>query len=129
MQQVKDRMNANIEIISGDITVVEMAKIMAEKKIGSLLVQKRGKIIGIVTETDLVQKVMASNKDLESVRCEEVMSSPLKTINLSKRLFDAADIMDKHHIRHLAVEENGEVIGVISVRDLIHPEYTDGEGW
>ncbi|MBI5816077.1 MAG: CBS domain-containing protein [Nitrospinae bacterium] len=129
MLTVKDRMAVEISKVESSSTVLAVAKIMAEKRIGSLLVQKDGKIAGIITETDLVRKVMAAGVDAAKLYATDVMSAPLKTIDSSKKLYEAAEFMDSQHIRHLAVEENGEVVGVISVRDLIHPEFVDGEGW
>ncbi|MBI4665513.1 MAG: CBS domain-containing protein [Nitrospinae bacterium] len=129
MLTVGDRMAIDLIKVNTGASALSVAQLMAEKRIGSLLVEDGGKVAGIITETDLVRKIMAKGLDAAALKCSEVMSAPLKTIESTRKLFEAAEVMDKHHIRHLAVEEDGEIKGVISVRDLIHPEFTDGEGW
>lgn len=104
-------------------TVQEAAKLMKEKSIGSLLIRKEHEILGIVTEMDIVQKVVANGSDPSRTPVERIMSSPLLTIEPDKSVVDASDIMDQHRVRHLGVTEGDQIVGILSVRDLLHPLY------
>ncbi len=129
MVKVKDRMARNLHTLTKEATANDVAKHFAESKIGSIFIKKDDEFVGIITETDLVRKVMAEEKSPDGVTVESIMSTNLITIDLEKSLTEAGDLMDHHNVRHLAVTEGGKIVGVISVRDLIHPVYTDGEGW
>lgn len=124
---VKEIMTQKVCAVDCATTVKRTAEIMSEKKIGSLLVSKGEQTIGIVTETDMVRKVLATGLDPLTTKVERVMSSPLITITADKSVVEANDLMERNHIRHLAVTENGSVVGVVSVRDLLHPISVEGE--
>lgn len=131
MIPVKRVMARNLVTVDKQITVQEVARIMESKEIGSVLVLDKdsGEIAGIVTERDIVKKVVAKGVDGSSYLVKGIMSSPLLTIDSSKTIFEAGDYMDQKKVRHLAVTESGKVVGVISVRDLINPSQYDEEAW
>lgn len=129
MVTVKKIMSKDIQKVDGEITIKEAAKVMKTKKIGCLLVEKDNVIIGIVTETDIVRRLIAEGKDPESTQVKIIMSSPLITIDAGKSIIDANDMMDKNNIRHLAVKEDNIIIGVVSSRDMMRPLYMEGEEW
>lgn len=97
------------------------AAVMAEHGVGSLFVEEDGKVQGIVTETDIVRKVVAANRPLSVTAVGEIMSAPLITIDRARSVAEADELMSRHNIRHLAVTEEGRVVGVLSVRDLLRP--------
>ena len=97
------------------------AVVMAEHGVGSLFVEEDGKVQGIVTETDIVRKVVAANRPLSVTTVGEIMSAPLITIDRARSVAEADELMSRHNIRHLAVTEEGRVVGVLSVRDLLRP--------
>jgi len=121
MQTVKSIMSKEIEKVNIDDSVKDVAKTMATKKIGSVLVEQNGNLIGIITETDIVRKVVGQDMSLQDTIASKIMNSPILTVDAEASILDANDTMDKHNIRHLAVSEEGAIVGVISVRDLIHP--------
>ena len=129
MVTVKKIMSKDIQKVDGEITIKEAAKVMKTKKIGCLLVEKDKVIIGIVTETDIVRRLIAEGKDPESTQVKIIMSSPLITIDAGKSIINANDMMDKNNIRHLAVKEDNIIIGVVSSRDMMRPLYMEGEEW
>jgi len=88
-------MTPNVYSLSHDTTIRKASKIMKEKKIGCLFVEKDKAIIGIVTETDIVRRLIAEGKDPESSQVKTIMSSPLFTIDGAKSIIDANDMMDK----------------------------------
>ncbi len=97
----------------------EAAQKMREKKIGSLLVEKDGKDIGIITETDIVRKAVAGDLDLKKGTVESIMSSPVLTLDLQRSPQDAHDLMGESGVRHLGVTRNGQIVGILSVRDIL----------
>ncbi len=129
MLKVKDRMAPKLNTIQEGSSALDAAKYLAEHRFSSIFIARGEQIVGMITDTDLVRKVMAVSKDGSKMKVEEVMTTTLFSIDLNAALTEANDMMDKHRLRHLAVTENGKIISVISIRDLIHPAYTDGEGW
>lgn len=131
MIPVKRVMARNLVTVDKQTTVQEVAKIMESKEVGSVLVldKESGEIAGIVTERDIVKKVVAKGVDGSSYLVKGIMSSPLLTIDSGKTIFEAGDFMDQKKVRHLAVTESGKVVGVISIRDLINPSQYDEEAW
>ncbi len=115
-------MLANRAIVELDAlsTVQEAGRIMKEKRIGSLLVVKDGKKVGIVSETDIARKVAAEGLAPDQVTVEKIMSAPIITIDVHAKPERANDLMKENGIRHLGVTEDGEIVGIVSVRDLLH---------
>jgi CBS domain-containing protein len=92
---------------------------MAEKQIGALLVTEADELVGIVTESDLVRKVVARGEESRAVRVRSVMSSPLIRIDINRTVRDASGLMASHRVRHLAVLDQHKVVGILSIRDLV----------
>ncbi|MBI5192953.1 MAG: CBS domain-containing protein [Nitrospirae bacterium] len=131
MISVKRVMARNIVTVDKTSTVMEVAGLMTSKNVGSILVidKEKNEYIGIITERDVVRKVVAKGVDANSYMVKGVMSSPLVTIESSKTIFEAGDLMDQKKVRHLAVTEGGDLVGVVSIRDLINPTQYDDESW
>jgi signal-transduction protein with cAMP-binding, CBS, and nucleotidyltransferase domain len=112
-------MRREIQAIDREATLNTVAKRMAEKRIGALMVTQAGEITGIITERDLLQKSLAKNQDPAQVRAGSVMTQPLIDIDINRTVHDASDLMAEKNIRHLPVTENRKIVGILSVRDLI----------
>jgi signal-transduction protein with cAMP-binding, CBS, and nucleotidyltransferase domain len=112
-------MQTSIETIDSNLSVWHAAQQMAAKKVGALLVQQDGELKGIVTERDLVQKVLSQEKDANLLTVKAVMNHPLIDIDINRTIHDASDLMADKWIRHLPVTENRKIVGILSVRDLI----------
>ena len=112
-------MRTAMEKIDREENLSTVATIMTDKRIGSLLVIQGGVIVGIVTERDLVQKVIGLAKEPAEVSVGNVMSSPIIDIDINRTVHDASDLMAEKGIRHLPVTENHVIVGILSVRDLI----------
>ncbi len=112
-------MQKSIETIDGELPIQQAAQQMAAKKIGALLVQHDGKLKGIVTERDLVTKVISQEEDAHALTVKAVMNHPLIDIDINRTIHDASDLMAEKWIRHLPVTENHTIVGILSVRDLI----------
>lgn len=115
---VKDIMRKVITV-DASLTVCEATKIMDEKNIGSVLIVKNGEIIGILTERDVLRRVVAKGLDPWYTPVSQVMSFPLHTIDSNTDIITAGKIMSKHHIRRLPVIEKGKIIGIITDRDIL----------
>ncbi len=95
------------------------AAIMRDQNIGSLLVTRNQQVVGIVTDTDMVRRLVAVGEDAAKIPVEQIMSAPIQTIDENKTLLDANDLMARQHLRHLGVTRDNKLVGMISVRDLV----------
>lgn len=126
---VSDFMHRYLEVVSKDATVMAAAERMAVKRIGCLLVESEDPMrgpIGIMTETDLVRKVLAKGLDPTATMVDRVMVNPILTIAGDRSMLDASQLMETHHVRHLCVEEADEIVGIVSMRDLVR-SFVDAE--
>ncbi|HLA62286.1 MAG TPA: CBS domain-containing protein [Nitrospiraceae bacterium] len=105
--------------IERDTDAQTAARIMRDRGIGSLFVTNGKEIIGILTDTDMVRRVVAVGADTHKTTAEQIMSAPILTIEENKTVLDANDMMAQTHIRHLGVTHDGKLVGMISVRDLV----------
>ena len=113
--------SGKIYSIQSQRNIREAAEEMARREIGSLLVSEKGSYIGIITEVDMIRKVVAKGLDPAATSVEKVMTTPLITIEENRSVVDANDLMEKHKIRHLGVTRKGMIVGLVSVRDFLHP--------
>jgi len=97
----------------------EAAKLMVEKRIGSLIANRDGLPFGIVTERDLVDKIVAGASDPSKVTVAEMMTAPLVTIDATAPLIDAARRMVEKRVKRLIVTEHDKIIGIVSQTDLV----------
>lgn len=112
-------MNRKIRTVSPDAALTEAAGLMRDTRVGALMVFEQGAYVGVVSETDLVRKAMAGGLDPAHTRVRTVMSSPVITIEIDRSAHDASDLMAEKGIRHLAITQDGQIVGMISVRDLL----------
>jgi signal-transduction protein with cAMP-binding, CBS, and nucleotidyltransferase domain len=119
--RIEEIMSKGLVTLSADSTAFDAAKEMSTKVISSIITTDTDKTVGIVTERDLVKQVCAKNLLSSKTPLIAIMSSPLITINKNLVVEEAARIMIKNKVRHLAVEEVNDhhIIGLISSTDLI----------
>ncbi|MEM2992414.1 MAG: CBS domain-containing protein, partial [Candidatus Caldarchaeum sp.] len=117
--KVRDVVKSPIISIEEDSSVVEAAKVMAEKKISGIVITNKGKPVGLVTERDVVSKVVAAGKDPSQTTVKEVMSKPLITIDIEATLLEAVDLMNRKKVRRLLVTRDDEIIGLFTIRDVL----------
>jgi len=115
---VKEAMKANLVMVEPTTTVLEAAKRMKENKIGNVIVVEKKYPVGILTESDILKKVVAEGKKASAVLVEDVMSTPIIVADPYISLEEAMKMMGKCNIRRLPVIENGKLIGVITQRDI-----------
>lgn len=119
MSTVAMIMSKKPKTVGPSLSVVGAAKKMKTARVGSLFVKKGKKLIGIVTDTDIVRRAVSANKPLGKMTVEKIMTTPICTIEGSQSVDDAQDMMADLGVRHLGVTKDGEIVGVISVRDLL----------
>lgn len=105
--------------VERDMDAQTAARIMRDRGIGSLFVTNGKEVIGILTDTDMVRRVVATGVDTHKTTVEQIMSAPILAIEENKTLLDANDLMAQTHLRHLGVTKDGKLVGMISVRDLV----------
>lgn len=125
MVTISQLMTRHLVQIETGTSAIEAAKLMATHKVGSVFVTKNQRYIGIVTEPDIVRKVVGAERVPYYIPVEEIMSSPIVGIDEQRPITEAADLMEQHSTRHLAVFREGAVVGILSVRDLLHPVSID----
>ncbi len=118
---IEKLMSTKIYSIGSEKNVRSAAEEMARNQIGSLLVTQEGNYTGIITEVDIIRKVVAKGIDPAATTVRTVMTSPLITIEADRSVLDANDLMEQKKIRHIGVTRNGKIIGMVSIRDFLHP--------
>jgi CBS domain-containing protein len=112
-------MTKNPKSVGPSASVMSAAKTMKTARIGALFVKKGKQFVGIVTDTDIARRAASSGKNLAKLTVDKIMTSPICTIETSQSVDDAQDMMGELGIRHLGVTRGGEIVGVVSVRDLL----------
>jgi CBS domain-containing protein len=115
---VKEAMKANPVFVGPKLTVLDAAKLMKKKKIGNVIVVEDKQPVGILTESDILKKVVAEGKTPNKILVEDVMSTPIIVIDPYVTLDAAMKTMGKCNIRRLPVIEKGKLIGIITQRDI-----------
>lgn len=124
---VRDLMSSPVITIRQTETLESVALIMSQNNFGSVIItDKNGTLVGIITERDIVTRLTAKNRLPREVHVEEIMSSPVITIDSNKDITEAARLMRSHNIRRLVVLERGEIVGIITSRDILD-EIVTGE--
>ena len=118
MATVGQLMHSDLSVVTEDATVKQAAGQMHDQRIGSLLVKKGDDFSGIVTETDVVRAV-AEQDDVATTSVAHVMSSPILTVEKKLSPHYARELMANKRIRHLAVTDDGKIVGILSARDLL----------
>ena len=120
--QVKDAMNPNVISASKDISIKEAARTLTKHEIGSLIIVEDEKIVGVITESDIIRKVVATGLDPSVTLVEEMMTKDVITIDADAELNDACQTMVDHKIKRLPVLDGGQLVGIITTTDIISVE-------
>jgi CBS domain-containing protein len=115
---VKEAMKANPAFVESDISVYEASKLMKKRKIGNVIVVEKKHPVGILTESDILKKVVAEGKDAKDVKVKDVMTTPLIVTDPYVSLENAMKTMGKCNIRRLPVVEDNKLIGIITQKDI-----------
>jgi len=126
--KVGDVMSKNVISVTRDASIIEVAKLMEKYNVGSIVVADKKKAEGIITERDIVRKLIGKGKETTKAKASDAMSSPLKVITAEASLETTAKAMREYRIKRLPViNEKNELIGLISEGDVmrIFPSIVD----
>jgi IMP dehydrogenase len=119
LSEILEKKGRQVLEIEAGASVFEAVKQMVEANVGSLLVTEGGKITGIVTERDYLRRVTLPGRTDEDTAVREIMSSPLIVATMETPVDECMALMTDRRIRHVPVVEGGEVVGVVSIGDLV----------
>lgn len=105
--------------IEADQPVLEAIRVMADKRIGALPVTRDGKLVGVISERDYARKVVLLGRSSDETPVAQIMSSPVVTVTPAEDVRQCMQIMTQRRIRHLPVLDDGRMIGVVSIGDLV----------
>lgn len=106
--------------IAPEATVFEAIKLMAEKNIGSLLVLSSGELVGLFTERDYTRKIALHGKTSKATRIQEILSNKVISAARDSTVEECMKLMTENRVRHLPVLDDGKVVGIISIGDLVN---------
>lgn len=125
VRHVLESKGSSVWTIDHDRTALDAARIMHEKHIGSVVVVKSDKIVGIFTERDLMNRVVAEQRDPAKVRVADVMTERIAICTRDTTLNECRAVMTRNKLRHLPVVEDGRLEGIISSGDILARELED----
>ena len=112
-------MQTRLHSIPEEASIVEAAEKMRQEKIGGLLVERKGTYIGLLTDTDIVRKGVGAKINLEETKVENLMTTNLPTMQVSRTSHEAFEMMGDLGLRHLIICDGKQVVGLVSMRDLL----------
>ena len=105
--------------VSPGDTVLDALRLMAQKKIGAVVVMREGQLVGIMSERDYARKVALMGKSSTSTKVSEIMTEKVITVSAEYKINDCMKIMSEHQIRHLPILAHNQLVGIISIRDVV----------
>lgn len=121
-QTVLERKGNDVATVGHDQTVLEAAKLMNARHIGALVVTNGDRVVGIFTERDILNRIVAAGKAPENTKVSDVMTAPMACACRDTKLAECRSVMTSKRIRHLPVVENGKLYGMISSGDILANE-------
>lgn len=125
VRQLLEDKSRRIIAIAPDKPVIEAIRLMAEQHIGAVLVMEGTRLSGIVSERDYARKVILMGRSSKDTRVHEIMSSPVITVAPTDTVNQCMRLMTERRIRHLPVADEGSVVGVVSIGDLVRAVIED----
>ena len=119
VEPIRKMMTDGPPIVDPDVAVEDVVQIMKQQGTSSVLVGEPGRVKGIVSEADIVRRVLALEKDATIVKVDQIMTSPLISVDIATPVYEIYRTMAGNHIRHLLITDGGQQVGFISVKDLI----------
>ena len=127
VQDILKVKGTSIWTVQPETTVFEALQLMSDKDIGAVLVMKDGELLGIVSERDYARKVALQGKHSKDILVKEIMSAHLVSIGPSQTIEQCMTLVTEKKIRHLPVMEDGKVIGLISIGDIVKETISEME--
>ncbi len=122
VQHILDKKSGPVACIDAEDTVLDAARLMNERRIGALVVTRGEKVIGIFTERDILNRVVATQRSAGKTVVKEVMTAPVACCRRKTTESECRAVMRSKRIRHLPVVEDERLVGIISIGDIIEDE-------
>jgi signal-transduction protein with cAMP-binding, CBS, and nucleotidyltransferase domain len=119
VRHLLERKGRSIFAVEPQDPVLEAIRLMAERHVGALIVLKSGELQGIISERDYARKVILMGRSSADTPVSQIMTSPVLTVTLTQSVQECMQLMTERRVRHLPVLENGQVVGMISIGDLV----------
>ena len=119
LREILDHKGHDVLKIEGDASVLDAVKQMVESNVGSLLVTEGGEVTGIVTERDYLRRVTLEGRTERGTTIREIISSPLIVATPETTVDECKALMTERRIRHVPVVDDGRVVGLVSIGDLV----------
>ncbi|AXP03428.1 MULTISPECIES: CBS domain-containing protein [Pseudomonas] len=117
--RLKSVQNRQVHSIAPEQTVLEALQIMAEKNVGALPVIEDGQVVGVFSERDYARKMVLKGRSSVGTPVRTIMSTPVVTADSQQSIDRCMEVMTDSHLRHLPVLDNGQLIGLLSIGDLV----------
>jgi CBS domain-containing protein len=119
VRQILDGKDTPLVTVGPDDPVLDALRRMAESGVGAVLVMENGALIGILTERDYARKIVLQGRASATTPVRTIMTSPVRTVTPDQRAGECMQLMSDHRFRHLPVVEDGVLLGVVSIGDLL----------
>lgn len=113
--------------IAPDATVAELVATLTDRRIGAALVVDSGRIMGVASERDVIRALAEKGAGALNLAVREVMTTPVITIRTAQTVVEAQSLMTRRRIRHLPVVDNGDLVGIVSIGDLVKERIAQAE--
>ncbi|HSC84944.1 MAG TPA: CBS domain-containing protein [Pseudomonas sp.] len=127
-QMLRTKPQRTIHSIAPDATVLEALRVMAEHNVGALLVSENGQLLGIVSERDYARKGVLLGRSSIGTQVREIMSVPVISVTPRQSIRECMEIMTERHLRHLPVLDDGKLVGLLSIGDLVKETVAEQDG-
>ena len=117
-KSVRDVMTPGVRTVDPSQSLAEAAEVMRGEDVGSVPVEAEGRLIGIVTDRDIVTRAVAERRDPQTVKVDEIASRELVTVEPEQDLDEALALMARHQVRRLPVVEEGRLVGMLAQADV-----------
>jgi len=119
VQQILDKKGRRVFSVDAEATVLDAARLMNDHHVGALVVTRADKVVGIFTERDVLNRVMAQERDPARTAVREVMTAPVACCSPQTTWAECRTVMRSRRIRHLPVVEGEQLIGIVSIGDIL----------
>lgn len=119
VHQLLNKKGNEIHTVSPDATVFEAIELMSHHGVGALLVMEKNRLVGVISERDYTRKVILKGRSSESTLVQEIMTNKVVCLSPNNNIDECMVLMTENHIRHLPIIEKSEVVGVITIMDVI----------